>query len=101
MYRKWGTLSVDPWVCPDCVWEAQEEQRREEEASMRDGINDEERRQWVDNDEGLYEMWTESQMGLYRWVRENRAIIDEVIVNVRDGAKPAHYLKYGEGNANV
>lgn len=67
---------------------------------MRDGINDEERRQWVDNDEGLYDLWCESRMGLYRWVRENRAIIDEVIVNVRDGAKPAHYLKYDASNAS-
>ena len=62
---------------------------------MRAGINDEERRQWVDNDEGLYDMWQASRIGLYRWVKENRAIIDEVIVNVRDGEKPAHYKKYG------
>jgi hypothetical protein len=95
MRRRWRNIGATPWVCYDCVWEIKEERRKEEEEEMRKGINDEERRQWVDNDEGLYSLWQESGIGQYRWVKENRAIIDEVIVNVRDGKKPAHYLKYG------
>ena len=61
----------------------------------RNTINDNDRRDFVDNDEGLYDLWRRSCMGQYRWVRENRALIDEVIHNTRSGAKPAHYLKYG------
>jgi hypothetical protein len=60
-------------------------------------INDEERRQWLLNDEGLYEMCRRSGRGEARWIRENRALIDEVIVNVQGGHKPQQYLKYGEG----
>ena len=45
-------------------------------------LNDAERRLWVENDEGLYLMWQASRMGLYRWVRENRPLIDSVIRKV-------------------
>lgn len=44
--------------------------------------NDEERRQWVLNDEGLYRWWQSSRIGLYRFIRENREEIDTAI----DGA---------------
>ena len=58
-------------------------------------INDEDRRQWVANDEGLYNMQRASGQGVWAFVRSHRKEIDEVIVNVRDGKKPAHYLAYG------
>lgn len=56
--------------------------------------NDHERREWVQNDEGLYNWWKRSGLGLYRFVRENRAEIDAVIDPVLDGSKPAHHLAY-------
>jgi hypothetical protein len=63
--------------------------------AKRQTINDNDRRDFVDNDEGLYDMWRRSGVGQYRWVRENRTMIDEVLKAVRDGARPAHFLKYG------
>lgn len=55
-------------------------------------LNDEERRQWVDNDEGLYNWWKSSKIGLYRFVRENRAEIDAVI-NSSLNRKPEPYSR--------
>ena len=58
-------------------------------------INDGDRRVWVQNDEGLYDMARASRLTQRQWIRENRALIDEVIRNVTEGDKPQHYLKYG------
>lgn len=64
-------------------------------------INDEDRRQWVLNDEGLYCEWRgsrrydENGRTMRGWIKNNRAMIDAVINNVTSGAKPAHYLRYG------
>ena len=57
--------------------------------------NDDERAQWVDNDEGLYDWWRTSGQPKRAFIREHRAEIDEAIDNVTGGNKPAHYLKYG------
>jgi hypothetical protein len=57
--------------------------------------NDEERRQWVENDEGLYNWYRGSRLSMTRFIRQNRAEIDEVINNVLENRKPAHYLAYG------
>lgn len=57
--------------------------------------NDEERRQWVSNDEGLYRMQCGSRQSMRTFIRENRDFIDEVIDNVCGNKKPAHYLVYG------
>ena len=57
--------------------------------------NDEERRQWVENDEGLYLMKQSSRLSMKNFIKENRIFIDEVIDNVVDNKKPAHYLVYG------
>lgn len=57
-------------------------------------MNDKERRQWVDNDEGLYDLQRRSKTPAKKWIRENRALIDTVIEAVTSGAKRAHYLKY-------
>lgn len=61
----------------------------------RDTINDTDRAQWIDNDEGLYCLWRSARQPKRQWIRENRDFIDSVIRNVRDGARPAHYLRYG------
>lgn len=63
-------------------------------------MNDSEREEWVNNDEGLYDQLLAWQRRYPRassasFVREHRAKIDEVVRNVRSGAQPAHYLKYG------
>jgi hypothetical protein len=58
-------------------------------------MNDTEREQWVDNDEGLYNEMIRSRKSKRAFIRENRAMIDEVINNVVGNKKPAHYLAYG------
>lgn len=58
-------------------------------------INDDDREEWVNNDEGLYDLWLASKQAIGAFVRENRAFIDEVIRKVTGNEKPAHYLKYG------
>ena len=65
--------------------------------SKRQTINDNDREDCVNNDEGLYRMWQASGVGITTFVRDNRPFIDEVIRTVRDGEKPAHYLFYGDG----
>jgi len=42
-------------------------------------LNDEDRREWVQNDEGLYVWWKRSGIGLYRFVQENRAELTRLI----------------------
>lgn len=42
-------------------------------------INDRERRLWVENDQGLYSWWQSLNIGLYRFVRENRKEITRAI----------------------
>lgn len=45
---------------------------------MKTQHNDNERREWVRNHQPLYGVWLSSGVGLYRFVRENRAYIDQV-----------------------
>lgn len=58
------------------------------------GINDSDREQWVSNDEGLYNMQRRSHLPMREFIKQNRTIIDEVINNVTNSVKPAHYLMY-------
>lgn len=76
----------EPWVCSECMVAIMAKR----------GINDEERRVWILNDEGLYLMQRGSGKSMKMFIREHRKEIDEVILNVRDGKLAAHYLKYGE-----
>lgn len=57
--------------------------------------NDTEREQWIANDEGLYNDQRRSGLSMRNYIRQNRAAIDEVIENVVQGKKPAHYKAYG------
>jgi hypothetical protein len=57
-------------------------------------LNDEERRLWVLNDEGLYNAQQESGLSTSEFIKKHRALIDEVIANVTGHKKPAHYLAY-------
>lgn len=58
-------------------------------------LNDDERDQWIDNDEGLYRWWKSSRQSKRAFIRENRAELDRLILAVLDGKKPAHHLIYG------
>ena len=68
-----------------------------------DRINDEERRLWVSNDEGLYN-WYQSEArrgdggGMKAFIKRNRAEIDAAIRRVRD-RPPAQTRFYGLGGA--
>jgi hypothetical protein len=58
--------------------------------------NDEERRLWVLNDEGLYNLWRRScEKNMMKWIRANRALIDGPVEAMTTGKKPQHYLAYG------
>lgn len=56
-------------------------------------MNDTDRQDYVDNDEGLYNRQRRAS-NKRAWLRANRALIDEVIRNVTSGRQPAHYLEY-------
>jgi hypothetical protein len=58
-------------------------------------MNDDDRRQWVDNDEGLYDMYRRSRLSMREFIRQNRKLIDEVAGKVVSGDQRPHYLKYG------
>jgi hypothetical protein len=58
-------------------------------------INDTDRGQWIDNDEGLYCCWKDSGLSKTEFIRQNRGAITEAIQNVTSNKRPAHYLKYG------
>jgi hypothetical protein len=57
--------------------------------------NDDDRAEWIENDEGLYDWWKSSRLSKREFIRQNRTEIDAAIRNVTGGDKPAHYLKYG------
>ncbi len=57
--------------------------------------NDDERREWIQNDEGLYDWQRRSGLSMRDFIRANRDEIDAAIDPALDGDKPAHHLKYG------
>lgn len=58
-------------------------------------MNDKDREQWIDNDEGLYCWWRSSGQPKKKFINENRQALTECINKVLNGTKPAHYLRYG------
>lgn len=58
-------------------------------------MNNEDRRQWILNDEGLYNWLISSKLPLAKFIKENREEIDKVIENITSGKKKQHYLTYG------
>lgn len=58
-------------------------------------MNNSDREQWIDNDEGLYNWWRSSRQSKRQFIRDNKAEIDAAIENVTSNRKPAHYLAYG------
>jgi len=59
-------------------------------------MNDSERRDWVENDEGLYEMWKASRMPISKFVRMYRNELDNLIQPIMEGKEKPHYLIYGD-----
>jgi hypothetical protein len=47
-------------------------------------LNDNDRKQWVNNDEGLYSWWKSSRMSMREFIRANRAELTEAINKVRN-----------------
>ena len=60
-------------------------------------MNDKDRAQWIDNDEGRYDWWRSSRKSKQTFIRDNRDEITRAIESVLKGSKPAHYLKYERG----
>lgn len=58
-------------------------------------MNDTDRSQWIDNDEGLYRWWKSSKLSKREFIRQNRKELTDIINNVQSGRQPAHYLTYG------
>jgi hypothetical protein len=58
-------------------------------------MNDKERSQWIDNDEGLYAAWKRSKLSKKRFVATNRKEIDRIIELIVSGKKRSHFLVYG------
>lgn len=42
-------------------------------------INDNDREQWIDNDEGLYNWWRSSRMSKSAFINENRKELGDII----------------------
>ena len=57
-------------------------------------MNDNDRSQWIDNDEGLYRLWKASGWSKKKFLSHNRAVVDYVAAKIKSGEKPAHYLAY-------
>jgi hypothetical protein len=74
------------------IWE----RRRTAGSSARghDTINDTDRDQWIDNDEGLYNLWKRSRLAKRAFIRANRDLIDGAIEAMRSGRERQHYLAY-------
>lgn len=54
-----------------------------------------ERQNWINNDEGLYNWYKSSRLSMTEFIKQNREQIDECINNVLGHKKQAHYLAYG------
>ena len=51
-------------------------------------MNDKERAQWINNDEGLYNWKRSVRLPMRKFIELNRADIDAVIERVTNGSKP-------------
>lgn len=58
-------------------------------------MNDDDRDNWVINDEGIYDLWKSSGLSKRAFIRANRQLIDDAAKAVDTGAKRQHHLKYG------
>ena len=57
-------------------------------------MNNTDRTQWIDNDEGLYNWWKSTRLSKAKFIKENRTEIDAVIERMTSGKERQHYLAY-------
>lgn len=100
-----GKIHVHPLILRNDEYTVQSTQMNKKGKEMirenpRSKHNDEERRQWVNNDEGLYNAAQMYEGGVKAFIRDNREFIDQVIDNVISGSKRAHYLAYDKVERN-
>jgi hypothetical protein len=55
-------------------------------------IDDKERSVWVLNDEKLFLLWRKDGRAIKKFIRDNRAIIDELIDRVMTAKEQPHYF---------
>lgn len=51
----------------------------ESDAEVTMALNDKDRAQWIDNDEGLYNWKRSTRLSMREFIKQNRAVIDEHI----------------------
>lgn len=51
-------------------------------------LNDDDREQWVNNDEGLYHLWKGSRQPMRQFIRESRAELDRLILGAMHAPPP-------------
>lgn len=64
---------------------------REARNPRRGGLNNSEREQWIDNDEGLYNWWRSSRLSKREFIKQNRDEIDAAINRVLAPARPRQW----------
>lgn len=57
-------------------------------------LNDNDREEWIKNDEGLHDWYRQSRLSMRAFIRQNRSDIDAAIIPALEGTKSAHHLKY-------
>lgn len=62
---------------------------------MKQRLNNFDRTQWIDNDEGLYNWWLSSGLPKGKFIKQNKQELDECILKMINHEKPYHYLAYG------
>lgn len=64
-------------------------------------MNDNDRSEWIDNDEGLNCLWKASKLSKRAFIKQRRRHIDAVIGTIMSRKQPAHYLLYGPGRGKT
>lgn len=57
-------------------------------------MNDKEREQWIQNDEGLYNWWRSSRLSMREFIRQNRAELTAAISKALAPPKPKTWRDY-------
>jgi hypothetical protein len=55
-------------------------------------LNNSERENWVNNDEGLYNWFKSSRLSMREFIKQNKSELDECILRVLNGEKKPHFF---------
>jgi len=58
-------------------------------------MNDTDRTQWIENDEGLYNWKRSTRLSMREFLKQNRQELDRIIGATISGKKQPHHLAYG------